>query len=101
MDDEVLLKLSIAEQSLHHANFAGTVRQAVADGYSAIDAALSALLLHDGNDPPRNHKSKFDLARQKYPGAFADWDNLEAFYHEWLASRYDSGHVKRGRDTTC
>jgi hypothetical protein len=105
MDDDVLLKLSLARQYLHHANFAGTPRQAIADGYSAVDAVLSALLIHDGIDPPRNHKAKFDLARRNCPDALAaevitrktsssyspgaDWDSLEEFYKEWLASRYD------------
>ena len=105
MKDEVLLKLSLARQYIHHANFAGTPRQAIADAYSAVNSIISALLLHDGIDPPFNHKSKFDLAHKKCPKAFepertkrknwssfspgADWGSLEAFYKEWLASRYE------------
>jgi hypothetical protein len=37
--------LALARQSADNANFAGTPRQAVADGYAAIDNVLSALLL--------------------------------------------------------
>src|SRR6185437_8472065 len=44
MKEDVLLQLALAKQYAHHARFAGTPRQAVADGYSAIDAMLSALL---------------------------------------------------------
>jgi hypothetical protein len=110
MNDEVLLKLSLARQYVHHANFAGTPRQAIADAYSAVDSVLSALLLHEGIDPPFNHKTKFDLARKKYPNAFesehikrkngssfspgADWRSLEVFYKDWLASRYESFTMK-------
>ena len=40
MSDDVLFKLSIAKQYAQHADFAGTPRQAVADGYSAVDAVF-------------------------------------------------------------
>jgi hypothetical protein len=47
MNEDVLLRLAIAKQYAHHANFAGTPREAIADGYSAVDAMLSALLVHN------------------------------------------------------
>src|SRR5580704_9953960 len=93
MESDVLLTLSLARLYGHHANFAGTPRQAIADGYSAVDAAFGALLKRDGVKQPRNHKLKLDLARQHYPNVFdalvikkgngtvlipgTDWNSLE------------------------
>ncbi|MBB3148774.1 hypothetical protein FHS21_005222 [Phyllobacterium trifolii] len=101
---DVVLKLALALQYAHHANFAGTPRQAIADGYSAIDAALSALLAHDKIDPPRIHKHKLDQVRKAYPNMLApkvtrrgnsasyspggDWTSIESYYRQWLESRY-------------
>ena len=42
MKPETIEKLAIAELFTHHAKYAGVARQAVADGYSAIDAMFSA-----------------------------------------------------------
>jgi hypothetical protein len=110
MNEEVRLRLALAKQYAHHANFSGTPRQAVADGYSAVDAVLSALLLYGGIEPPRNHSQKFDQARKKYPDAFnaelitregssiflqgADWNSLETYYEEWLTSRYEAFDIR-------
>jgi hypothetical protein len=104
MKEEVLLRLALAKQYAHHARFAGTPRQAVADGYSAVDAMLSALLVYSGLEPPKNHKTKFETARKAFSNAFAaesvqrgnawtfspgaDWNSLEEYYKKWLASRY-------------
>ncbi|RWQ37806.1 MAG: hypothetical protein EOS21_21440 [Mesorhizobium sp.] len=104
MGKDVLLKLALALQYAHHANFAGAPRQAIADGYSAIDAALSAILANDKIDPPRNHKHKLDQVRKAYPHMFApkvtrrkngssyspggDWASIESYYRQWLESRY-------------
>jgi hypothetical protein len=112
MNDEILLQLALAKQYAHHARFAGTPRQAVADGYSAVDAMLSALLIYGGQEPPRNHKQKFDNARKSFPDAFAaetvqrgnswtfspgaDWASLEEYYKEWLASRYEKFDMDPG-----
>ena len=112
MNEDVLLRLAIAKQYAHHANFAGTPREAIADGYSAVDAMLSALLVHNGQEPPRNHKQKFEEARKLFPKAFAsesvqrgnawsfapgaDWAILEEYYKEWLASRYDKFDMDPG-----
>lgn len=94
-----------AKQYAHHTRFAGTPRQAVADGYSAVDAMLSALLTHSGQEPSRNHNTKFETARKAFANAFAaesvqlghgwsfapgaDWKSLEAYHDEWLASCYE------------
>ena len=112
MKEEVLLPLALAKQYAHHARFAGTPRQAVADGYSAVDAMLSALLIHSGQEPPRNHKAKFETARKAFPNAFAaesvqhgngwsfapgaNWKSLESYYDEWLASRYEKFDMDPG-----
>src|SRR5262245_436176 len=112
MKEEVLLRLALAKQYAHHARFAGTPRQAVADGYSAVDAMFSALLIHSGQEPSRNHKTKFEAARKAFPNAFAaesvrhdhgwsfapgaDWNSLEAYYDEWLASRYEKFDMDPG-----
>lgn len=112
MNEEVLLRLALAKQYANHARFAGTPRQAVADGYSAVDAMLSALLIHSGQEPSRNHKTKFETARKAFPNAFAaesvqhgqgwffapgaDWKSLEAYYDEWLASRYEKFEMDPG-----
>ena len=112
MSDDVLFKLSIAKQYAQHADFAGTPRQAIADGYSAIDAIFSALLIHRGVTPPRNHKQKLDLARQHFPTILdaervvngnstiaypgTDWSSVESFYSEWLVSRYESLSMNAG-----
>lgn len=102
---EVIEKLAIAEQFSHNAQYAGVARQAVADGYSSIDALFSAILVENGEEPPRNHKKKLDRARNIAPNIFVtrkersgnsfsywggiEWDEIEKFYHEWLESRYD------------
>lgn len=112
MNEEILLQLALAKQYAHHARFAGTPRQAVADGYSAVDAMVSALLIYDGQEPPKNHKLKFENARKAFPNAFAaesiqrgngwtyspgaDWTSLEAFYKEWLVSRYEKFDMDPG-----
>lgn len=104
MSGDVVLKLALAMQYAHHASFAGTPRQAIADGYSAIDAAMSAILTQDGIEPPRNHKHKLDAVRTAYPDMLApkikrhkngtsyspggDWVSVESYYREWLESRY-------------
>jgi hypothetical protein len=56
MDGDVVLTLSLARLYGHHANFAGTPRQAIADGYSAVDAVCTALLRQAGLKQPKNHK---------------------------------------------
>ncbi|MYZ48732.1 hypothetical protein [Propylenella binzhouense] len=102
----VILNLALALQYAQHANFAGTARQAVADGYSAIDAAMSAILTQEGIEPPRNHKRKLALVRTSHPAMLSpnfkwrgtsatyspggDWDSVEGFYKQWLDSRYRS-----------
>jgi hypothetical protein len=112
MNEDILLQLALAKQYAHHARFAGTPRQAVADGYSAVDAMLSALLLYAGQEPPRNHKVKFDTACNSFPNAFAaesvqngnswtfspgaDWKSLEGYYKEWLSSRYEKFEMDPG-----
>jgi hypothetical protein len=112
MKEEVLLPLALAKQYAHHARFAGTPRQAVADGYSAVDALLSALLIYSGQEPSKNHKVKFDTARKAFPTAFApemvehangctfspgaDWNSLEEYYKKWLASRYEEFDMDAG-----
>ena len=105
MKDDVLLSLAIATQFAHHAGYAGTPRQAIADGYSAIDAVLSALLLSVPEEPPRNHKAKLTKAKELFPKVFDEraekigtfrmsfsggvpWDDIEAFYTQWLEARY-------------
>ncbi|WP_420965986.1 hypothetical protein [Bradyrhizobium sp. B120] len=112
MKEDVLLQLALAKQYAHHARFAGTPRQAVSDGYSAVDAILSALLVHSGQEPPRNHKLKLETAQKGFPTAFAaevihsdhgssyspgaDWASLEEFYKQWLASRYEEFDMDPG-----
>jgi len=112
MNEDILLQLALAKQYAHHARFAGTPRQAIADGYSAVDAMLSALLLHCGQEPPRNHKQKFETALKAFPNAFAaetvqngsswtfspgaDWKSLETYYKEWLSSRYEKFEMDPG-----
>src|ERR1700730_12078995 len=112
MNEDVLLRLAIAKQYAHHANFAGTPREAIADGYSAVDAMLSALLVHNGQDPHKNRIRPSEEARKLFPKAFAaesvrrgnvwsfapgaDWAILEEYYKEWLASRYDKFDMDPG-----
>ncbi len=105
MDTEVVLSLSLARLYGSHANFAGAPRHAVADGYSAVDAAFSALLRQAKLRQPRNHKQKLDLVKENFSKIFdaatiktkngtlhipgTDWASLEDYYKDWLASRYD------------
>jgi hypothetical protein len=112
MNEDILLQLALAKQYAHHARFAGTPRQAIADGYSAVDAVLSALLLYGGQEPPRNHKQKFESAQKAFPNALAaeivqngnswtfspgaDWKSLERYYKEWLSSRYERFEMDPG-----
>lgn len=113
MRQDVLEKLAIAEQFSHNAQYAGVARQAVADGYSSIDTLFSAILIDAGEDPPRNHKRKLDLARDRAPDVFAtreersensftywggiEWEDIEAFYREWLQSRYETFEMSAGQ----
>lgn len=112
MKDEVIEKLAIAEQFAHNAQYAGVARQAVADGYSCIDAVFSALLLYASEEPPRNHKHKLDRVKATYPRAFEDrtehhatgasffggvtWERIESYYVEWLTSRYEKFEMEAG-----
>lgn len=113
MAPEVLEKLAIAELFAHHAQYAGVPRQAVADGYSAIDALFSAVLVDRGAKPPKNHWEKLDAVRRQIPDLFATrseqcgngfshmagipWDEIEAFYREWLRSRYEQFKMTAGQ----
>lgn len=106
MQQATIEKLAIAEQFSHNAEYAGVARQAVADGYSSIDALFSAILIDEGQTPPRNHKHKLDAVRVLAPTLFAtrsessgsgylysggiEWGEIEEFYREWLQSRYES-----------
>jgi hypothetical protein len=105
VDKEVIDSLVIARHHLHNCEYAGTARHAIAEGYSAIDAVFSALLISKAIDPPRNHKVKLDQTRATFPDVFrsyeetyptgrgffpgVEWDELVAFYKEWLAARYE------------
>lgn len=121
MEQKVIEKLAIAEQFSHNAQYAGVARQAVADGYSSIDALFSAVLIDQGLTPPRNHKEKLDAVRKSAPDIFAtrheklgngysfcggiEWDEIEEFYREWLQSRYETFDMPassaRGRVATA
>lgn len=105
MQEKVLEDLAIATQFVAHANYAGTARQAIADGYSAVDAAFSALLLDRGVDPPKNHNSKLVRVRSLFANLLdgyteplkngarivegVAWDDVVAFYRQWLQARYE------------
>ncbi|MGK0489907.1 hypothetical protein [Sphingomonas echinoides] len=113
MNPDTIAKLAIAEQFSHNAQYAGVPRQAAADGYSAIDALFSAILADEGVKPPRNHKEKLDTVRARVPHIFdthreqrgssftymggIPWDEIELFYREWLASRYDEFDMTAGK----
>lgn len=110
INKELVLCLALAAQYCHNSSFAGIHRQAIADGYSAVDAILSALLIHKNITPPRNHKAKLDKCRSLFPDLLIDireeieangyfsgghsfhpgctWDEIEAFYRDWLKARY-------------
>lgn len=110
MKEDVLNSLAIATQFAHHATYAGTQRQAIAEGYSAIDASLSGLLHNASKAPPRNHKAKLDQVKSLLPNVFAEyseklknggrwvagvpWIEVEAFYGEWLRARYEKFDVE-------
>ena len=112
MKQETLEKLAIAEQFAHNAQYAGVARQAVADGYSSVDALFSAILIDENEAVPRNHKQKFDAVRALTPDMFAtrsqrtgsaftymggiEWDEIETFYREWLQSRYEKFDMPAG-----
>lgn len=109
IDERILVNVVLAKQYVHHAGFSGTVRQVVADGYSAVDAMLSALLLSKAIVPSRNHRTKLQRARKAFPTAFesritrhgsgstfaqgVEWDRIESFYQEWLDARYDNFEI--------
>lgn len=106
MEREIIEKLAIAEQFSHNAQYAGVARQAVADGYSSLDALFSAILIDAGENPPKNHRRKLEAVRDHAPNVFATreersensfsywggipWGDIEAFYSEWLESRYEA-----------
>lgn len=86
---DVVLKLAFA-------SFAGTPRQAVADGYSAVDAAMSAILSQDGVEPPRNHNRaamRLDVGRRDQLGRGPKADAVSD-----RAERLDCAPFPVGRD---
>ncbi|MEM6496407.1 MAG: hypothetical protein AAF709_06750 [Pseudomonadota bacterium] len=112
MNDEVLQNLAIATQFLVNARYAGTPRQAVSDGYSAMDAAFSALLVARSVKLPRNHKQKLDQVQAAYPDLLdaqvtrsgksfsysvgVSWNDVHRFYKEWLRARYERFEMPPG-----
>lgn len=109
MNEDVLTSLAIATQFVHHATYAGTPRQAIADGYSGIDAAFSALMQSVSRAPSKNHKAKLDQIKLAFPNAFDAFvetlesggrrvggvalDEIETYYLEWLQARYQTFDV--------
>ncbi|MGB8060373.1 MAG: hypothetical protein WCF26_00565 [Candidatus Sulfotelmatobacter sp.] len=106
VDKEVLRHFVIAVQHLDNAKFAGSPRHAIAEGYSAVDACFSALLVEAGHIPPHNHKNKFDSVMRLHPDLLDSyqesipqggthfvqgipWKEIETLYEEWLAARYE------------
>lgn len=108
---EIILPLTLAKQYCHYASFAGLHRQAIADGYSAIDSVFSALLRLNQIKPPRNHKAKLEKTKAIYPKLLEDitehfegdgfwgaghsyfpgcsWSEIEEYYDAWLVARYE------------
>lgn len=106
VDKEVLRHFVIAVQHLDNAKFAGSPRHAIAEGYSAVDACFSALLIDDGQIPSRNHKDKLNSVMKLHPNLLdsyreaiphggtlfvpgVPWTSIETFYRDWLAARYE------------
>jgi hypothetical protein len=104
--DEVVNCLVHAIQYLNNSSFSGSPRHAITEAYSAVDAAFSAVLRDGGVLPPRNHKEKLRKIRNLYPklldsytemiagggiqcGQGVAWDEIEAFYEDWLKARYE------------
>ncbi|MFB3812792.1 MAG: hypothetical protein ACE14L_01675 [Terriglobales bacterium] len=105
---EVLQHLANAIHNLHNASFSGSARNVVADGYSAIDASFSAVLIDAGYQPPKNHKEKLSQAEKLFPNllqgyrestrgggtiisaAGVAWPRITSFYREWLTARYET-----------
>lgn len=105
VDKEVLGHFVISVQHLDNAQFAGSPRHAIAEGYSAVDACFSALLIDAGQIPPRNHKDRLNSVMKLLPHLLDDyrearpdggsfwpgvaWKSIETFYRDWLAARYE------------
>lgn len=92
MKPEVIDRLVVAFSYSATARAAGSARHAVADGYLAVDNALSALLLDRGQKLPRVHGMKIDQAfgccGQVFQDAGATREEIDSFFQAWQDVRY-------------
>lgn len=102
MDLNVMDQLVLSEIYARAAWASGTVRGAIADGYSAVDIAFSALLLSRDISPSHNHKGKLDQVVSASPGIFQNASttqgDVEDFYKKWLAVRYDNASTVTSKE---
>lgn len=75
----------------------GSGRDAVANGYTAVDIAFSALVEDHGLPTQRNHKAKLETVGRIFPGLFPAANtsaaDVETFYRLWLDVRYKTTTV--------
>lgn len=92
MDDEVLNRLVVAQIYLRTAWVAGSARHAIADGYLALDNALSALIIDSHQKPSFNHKAKIEQAFKYVPDLFTNLgvteETLGHYLIDWQNVRY-------------
>lgn len=75
----------------------GSGRDAVANGYTAVDIAFSALVEDHGLPTQRNHKAKLETVGDIFPALFTTAQtsaaDVETFYQLWLDVRYTTTSV--------
>lgn len=92
MNPSVFEHLLLCQSYSRAAWASGSGRDAVANGYTAVDIAFSALVEDHGLPTQRNHKAKLDTVGRIFPGLFTAAHtsavDVETFYRLWLDVRY-------------
>lgn len=97
MREEVFKLLVLSEIYALQARSGGSGRDATINGYSAIDAALSALLKCGGRGTIKEHDRKLRRSLELYPGILARAETTEEELNQllikWLRVRYSDHQV--------
>ena len=99
-------RLFTAYAQYENANYAGTSRQIISEGYLSIDNIMTALLLDAGIDPTYNHQIKKKSFFKHFPNVLDEKitqgknsrsirpgvtkEEVDSFYDEWQKIRYSS-----------
>lgn len=92
MNPDAFESLVLSQTYLQAAWASGSGRDAVALGYSAVDAAFSALIAELNRPVEKNHSKKINIVQGVYARVYRDSGTTEQgvrdFYDKWQAVRY-------------